>query len=409
MTFKKITHLIKNQIMSVKMSLLAILLLSVLELAVLCIFIGKCDYFGRTYDMLKNSGYADGDIYFSVISTNNREELINTVKALPSVSDITLDLPSYSWINSSDGKDKIPFRLVDESYIEHFPIRLRTGKGFDYSSDEIECIIMSGSEFIDGNEAVGDILTLDFYLSSDEKVTVPMKIVGYTDYDYESISFVGGGTTVSASDIFGTESPSFLVKDCDAIREAVGDYFDRSDRRVHSVMMFVEINESFDPSDISLLSSYGDVSAYGEILGKTEAEYRELLHTYLPMLIFISAFLAVNTVGLLVLAIQNMRKEEGVYYLIGARRVNILLMLTVPFVLTVVLAVIIAVTVGGVITSATTLPAVMRSLLTEVTFGNRTIVAVIVFVIAETLVVFGTVILSLKNSTPRMLIDRNAD
>ena len=189
--------------------------LTVVTAIIFCILTlagGKLAYFSDSYVMFDKADIAD-DIYFSM-PVRSMQDIPALRSALLETDGVTrlIDGPISRKIELRESTPDNPlfqsFLRYEEPLYEKFTPRLVSGKGFDYSTDELECIITDRGS-VEGHVRVGDKLTFGLHGSKKELV---LTVAGIAEAN-RLYPLMNGGGSLSSAELIAGQTNLIIVKD----------------------------------------------------------------------------------------------------------------------------------------------------------------------------------------------------
>lgn len=368
-------------------------------------YIGQFSYTFSGYSLLVNSPYKDG--YFIQNSTVKARQIEKYTEDLRSEKGILLvaqecQFLSFTEISKMIGGNSLTF-ITKEMY-DAFPIRLSSGEGFDYESDELECII-AHSYFEEFN--VGDVMKVQ-PAGAKESDIIDITVTGIADEPQMFISTSASGNLDSSR--LAKEDDIIYVKYNDAAREVFSNYI--ANRRSEGTSWFValdpEAGEARLNRTISKLNGYGNVYEVSELTEKTIESARLKIESILPTALFVTIFLLITIICMTVLSVYKHAGEYAVWYNVGASRLRIHTIVTSVFATTIVLAIISSTMLLQYVASLDTLelPEFLSALVYNVYIDSTALTAVAAIAVVCVTVAAITSALSLRDNDPRRMADK---
>ena len=305
---KKELLLILKYIRAAGISLLVIVVISALSMTGLTVSYGRIKKETEKYDKLAASGL-DGCFYGTKVKPG--ADLTEKIRNVRGVTDVIRRPDTVGFTTDGTPDEAYSMALYNKLHYDISSLEMK-GEGFDYNSDEPECIIAC-EQFSD--RSIGDILTVNVALKGGKKTAVDFRIKGVLELPQSVLTMSGGGTSIDASLIF--EDASFIIiKDNAYIRELIGEGIAKS--RFEAV--FISVDGNFTETESDELSKYISYQSVKQILDNTKAEVKTALSDFLPVMIFCVLYSALTITSLEILISYKTENELSVYRHLGMSR-----------------------------------------------------------------------------------------
>ncbi len=344
---------------SIKLNAVVLAIICTLMWCALAFMYGRYIYYGDRYEKLESANIED-DLYFSVVlsSASDVDKVRESILAIDGVVNI-IERPESIKYNGKDSSSstEITFqaiRITEELYEKFEPI-IKKGKGFDYSSPEIEMIITEQGE--DEWQEIGSEISVN--LGVDENgnaISETVSIVGIADQNQFYPVMSGGGTEVTA-DLILSQTSFFLIKESEQTKDLLDKMFPQGNKSIAVYSGLVEleddITEAKKQAVIESISKFCPVNEGTDILFASEKRMNEDMSSYLPIALFFVVFFVATLVCLTVLSIYKYADEYAVWRVVGASKRDALAITFTTFALIIVASVLISLIIISGVTSST--------------------------------------------------------
>lgn len=371
------------------------------------IYIGQFTYSFSGYTLLVNSPYKDGFlIQNSALNVKRIDQYTEGIRSEKGVISVAQECKTISFTEMSKCIGGNALTFITKEMYDAFPIRLSSGEGFDYDSDELECII-AHSYFDSFN--VGDVMQVQ--VSGAKKGEIAdVKVTGKASSPQMFVSMSAESNQLDSSRL-AKEDEIVFVKYNAAAEEVFGSYL--SGKRVSSgsawfVALDPGMSESLRDRTISKLNGYGNLNEVNELTERTLESAKEKIAYILPTAIFVTVFLMITIICMTVLSVYKNANVYAVWYNVGASRLRIHATVTSVFAAIIVLAVGSSAALLKHISSMDTLdlPKKLSALVYNIYLDSRAMLAVAVIDVVCVIVASVTSLLSIRDNDPRKMADK---
>ena len=313
---RKTFYLLSEYIRSAGLSLLVIVVISALAMSGLTVSAGRIASETEKYDKLRNSGLSDCFYGSRIKPDANLTEKIKTVNGVVDI----IKRPDTVNFKPNDGSDGLfSMKLFTKEHYECANLNFK-GSGFDYDSNDLECII--ASEYFD-KYSIGDVLSVKIPAKKNgEYITADFRIKGIVKTPQSVLSMSGGGSSVDAAMIY--EDASFIiVKDCEALRDLAGGSITKSYLETFFIRLDNKLTEKEKTEAIDELSKYLTLQTVDEVLKTTKEQLKETVSSFLPVIIFCVLYSILTLVGMEILILYKTSEETAVCRCLGMSKARL--------------------------------------------------------------------------------------
>ncbi len=313
---RKTLYILFEYIRSAGLSLLVIVVISALAMSGLTVSTGRIASETEKYDKLRNSGLSDCFYGSRIKPAANLTEKIKTVNGVVEI----IKRPDTVNFKPNDGSDGLfSMKLLTKELYECANLNFK-GSGFDYDSNDLECII--ASEYFD-KYSIGDVLSVKIPAKKNgEYITADFQIKGIVKTPQSILSMSGGGSSVDAAMIY--EDASFIiVKDCEALRDLAGGSITKSYLETFFIRFDNKLTEKEKTEAIDELSKYLTLQTVDEVLKTTKEQVKETVSSFLPVIIFCVLYSILTLVGMEILILYKTSEETAVCRCLGMSKARL--------------------------------------------------------------------------------------
>lgn len=371
------------------------------------IYIGQFSYSFSGYSLLVNSPYKDGFlIQNSNINVKQIDKYTENIRSEKGVVSVAQECRTISFTETSKHIGGNALTFITKEMYDAFPIRLSSGEGFDYESDELECII-AHSYFDSFN--VGDVMSVLVSGAKKDDV-VDITVTGKASSPQMFISMSAESNQLDSSRL-AKEDEIVFVKYNAAAEEVFGSYLNgkrASSGSAWFVELDPEMSESSRDRTISKLNGYGNMHEVSELTERTLNAAKEKISDILPTAIFVTVFLLITIICMTVLSVYKHANVYAVWYNVGASRLRIHATVTSVFAMTIVLAIGLSTVLLKYISSfdAAELPETLHSLVYNIYLDSTSMLAIAAIAVVCVGVAAVTSALALRENDPRQIADK---
>lgn len=370
-------------------------------------YIGQFSYSFSGYSLLVNSPYKDGFlIQNSNINVKQIDKYTENIRSEKGVISVAQECRTISFTETSKKIGGNALTFITKEMYDAFPIRLSSGEGFDYESDELECII-AHSYFDSFN--VGDVMSVLVSGAKKDDV-VDITVTGKASSPQMFISMSAESNQLDSSRL-AKEDEIVFVKYNAAAEEIFGSYLNgkrASSGSAWFVELDPEMSESMRDRAISKINAYGNMHEVTELTERTLEYAKEKVAYILPTAIFVTVFLLITIVCMTVLSVYKHANVYAVWYNVGASRFRIHTTVTSVFATTIVLAIGSSALLLKYLSSldTTEMPETLKSLVYNIYLNSTSMIAVAAIAVVCVGVAAVTSALSLRENDPRQMADK---
>ncbi len=370
-------------------------------------YIGQFSYSFSGYSLLVNSPYKDGFlIQNSNINVKQIDKYTENIRSEKGVISVAQECRTISFTETSKKIGGNALTFITKEMYDAFPIRLSSGEGFDYESDELECII-AHSYFDSFN--VGDVMSVLVSGAKKDDV-VDITVTGKASSPQMFISMSAESNQLDSSRL-AKEDEIVFVKYNAAAEEVFGSYLNgkrASSGSAWFVELDPEMSESMRDRAISKINAYGNMHEVTELTERTLEYAKEKVAYILPTAIFVTVFLLITIVCMTVLSVYKHANVYAVWYNVGASRFRIHTTVTSVFATTIVLAIGSSALLLKYLSSldTTEMPETLKSLVYNIYLNSTSMIAVATIAVVCVGVAAVTSALSLRENDPRQMADK---
>ncbi len=313
---RKTLYILFEYIRSAGLSLLVIVVISALAMSGLTVSTGRIASETEKYDKLRNSGLSDCFYGSRIKPAANLTEKIKTVNGVVEI----IKRPDTVNFKPNDGSDGLfSMKLLTKELYECANLNFK-GSGFDYDSNDLECII--ASEYFN-KYSIGETLSVKIPAKKNgEYITADFQIKGIVKTPQSVLSMSGGGSSVDASMIY--EDASFIiVKDCEALRDLAGGSITKSYLETFFIRFDNKLTEKEKTEAIDELSKYLTLQTVDEVLKTTKEQVKETVSSFLPVIIFCVLYSILTLVGMEILILYKTSEETAVCRCLGMSKARL--------------------------------------------------------------------------------------
>lgn len=371
------------------------------------IYIGQFSYSFSGYSLLVNSPYKDGFlIQNSNINVKQIDKYTENIRSEKGVVSVAQECRTISFTETSKHIGGNALTFITKEMYDAFPIRLSSGEGFDYESDELECII-AHSYFDSFN--VGDVMSVLVSGAKKDDV-VDITVTGKASSPQMFISMSAESNQLDSSRL-AKEDEIVFVKYNAAAEEVFGSYLNgkrASSGSAWFVELDPEMSESSRDRTISKLNGYGNMHEVSDLTERTLNAAKEKISDILPTAIFVTVFLLITIICMTVLSVYKHANIYAVWYNVGASRLRIHATVTSVFAMTIVLAIGLSTVLLKYISSfdAAELSETLHSLVYNIYLDSTSMLAIAAIAVVCVGVAAVTSALALRENDPRQMADK---
>ncbi len=321
---RKFFRLIAGFAQTAKLYLFFITVVMAVIFFLIALVCGKLTFFADSYTMFRRAEL-ENDVYFAIPVARTkipamRASLLETEGVTGLVEGPVPDRVELEG-GTKDEPLSASFLRYEEPLYDKFTPRLISGGGFDYSSDEPECIITDRSGRF-GSVHVGE--KLSFTLAGTEK-TLVLTVAGIAAENSVYPLMMGGGTGTTAAMIAGM-TDQIIVKDSPLVSGALDDVMGGryASQRLGIFSVFVETDDALtDEERAAVLEKCVAVGGEryalygGDIIENSRKELAYSIKTYAPLFLFMLIFFITTVVCTVTLSVYRYAGSYAVYRMLG--------------------------------------------------------------------------------------------